>query len=355
MSITNTLLAWYELSARVLPWRQTSDPYRIWVSEVILQQTRVNQGLPYYERFVAQFPDVASLAAATEEQVLRLWQGLGYYSRARNLHAGALQIMAEWGGQIPLTYQELLKIKGIGTYTAAAIASIAGNEPVPVLDGNTLRVYARLFAIEDPVDKVTGRRQCMEVGRQLILQVDPGRFNQAVMELGALVCLPGQPKCDVCPVREFCMAYAQGLQAQLPRKESVMIVKELVINYLVFLVADEKGFSVIMKRRNKGIWRHLYDFPETEKADEPTEGKQEWMGITWKPLGETFATHPLTHRLIKARFHVFGVKSTTLSEIPEGWALARLNESFLPEVPLPRLIHQFLTGKPFQDLLSRAF
>lgn len=354
MGITNTLLAWYDQSARVLPWRQTSDPYRIWVSEVILQQTRVNQGLPYYERFIAQFPDVASLAAATEEEVLRLWQGLGYYSRARNLHAGARQIMAEWGGQIPLTYEELLKIKGIGPYTAAAIASIAGNEPVPVLDGNTLRVYARLFAIEDPVDKATGRRQCMEAGRQLILQADPGRFNQAVMELGALVCLPGQPKCDVCPVREFCMAYARDLQGELPRKESVVKIKELEINYLVLLITDEKGFSVIMKRRNKGIWRHLYDFPEIEKVADPIEGNRKWMGMTWNFWGETFATHPLTHRLIKARFQVFGVKATTLPEIPEGWVVARLNESFLPELPLPRLIHQFLTGKPFQRMLSRV-
>ncbi|MGC8864517.1 MAG: A/G-specific adenine glycosylase [Bacteroidales bacterium] len=354
MGLTDTLLTWYDQSARVLPWRQTKDPYRIWVSEVILQQTRVNQGLPYYERFVAQFPGVAVLAAASEEEVLRLWQGLGYYSRARNLHAGARQIMLEWGGQIPLKYQELIKVKGIGSYTAAAVASIAGNEPVPVLDGNTLRVYARLFAIEEPVDKAQGRRSCMEAGQQLISHSQPGRFNQAVMELGALICTPGKPKCGVCPIRDFCMAYVRGIQNELPRKESQVKVKDMEINYLVLLVVDEKGFSLIMKRRNKGIWRHLYDFPELETIQETFNHSLEYLDWVWNPLGEIHATHTLTHRLIQAKFYVFGGKVSSALELPDGWILTRLNESFLPELPISRLIHQFLTGKSFQTLALQA-
>ena len=360
MNITDTLLAWYDRAARELPWRQTSDPYRIWISEVILQQTRVNQGWTYYERFVSRFPDVSALASESEEEVLKIWQGLGYYSRARNLYAGARQVMQQFGGKIPLTYQELIKIKGIGPYTAAAIASIVGNEPVPVLDGNTLRVYSRLFAIQDPVDKASGREQCRMAGEGLMHLGDPGRFNQAVMELGALVCLPRQPKCNECPVREHCRAFAENIQETLPRKEGSVNIREMKIHYLVLLFGNDEGHWLFLKQRVRGIWRHLYDFPELTKEGEAPlsrfsageNGQLIVSGIAWNFKFVVTLRHQLTHRNILATFYVYAIDGEPGDNVPKEWIRSRLQENGLPEVPVPRLIEKFLKESEFRGLLE---
>lgn len=360
MNITDTLLAWYDRTARELPWRQTSDPYRIWISEVILQQTRVNQGWNYYERFVDRFPDVSVLASVPEEEVLKIWQGLGYYSRARNLHAAARQIMQQYGGEIPLSYKELIKIKGIGPYTAAAIASIAGNEPVPVLDGNTLRVYSRLFAIQEPVDKASGREQCRQAGEGLMHAGDPGRFNQAVMELGALVCLPRQPKCNVCPVRENCRAYAENIQETLPQKEGSVNIREMKIHYLVLLFGNEQRYWLFLKQRARGIWRHLYDFPELMEEGETSlsrfpsdqNGQLIVSGIVWDFKFIVTLRHQLTHRNILATFYVYATDGEPGENVPKEWVRSRLLENGLPELPVPRLIEKFLKESEFRRLLE---
>ncbi|MEJ5302518.1 MAG: A/G-specific adenine glycosylase [Bacteroidales bacterium] len=359
MNLTATLLAWYEMAARELPWRKTRDPYCIWISEVILQQTRVKQGYSYYERFIARFPDVGTLATAPEEEVLKLWQGLGYYSRARNLHTGARQIMQHFQGVIPLSYKELIKIKGIGPYTAAAIASIAGNEPVPVLDGNTLRVYSRLFGIQDPVDKASGREQCRLAGEGLMFHREPGNFNQAVMELGALICTPRSPRCQDCPVRMHCLAYARNLQDTLPRKAGSVSLKEININYLVLLTRSKDSYWLFMKQRKQGIWRHLYDFPEnlpdTELQWPPLSDcihhQLFLLGIPWNFKLFSKMRHVLTHRTIHAQFNVYIAENEPRADIPSDWMRARLMDNNLPELPIPRLIEKFLKGKDFMNIL----
>lgn len=359
MDITDTLLVWYKNVARDLPWRQTCDPYHIWISEVILQQTRVKQGWSYYERFVARFPHVSSLASATEEEVLKLWQGLGYYSRARNLYAGARQIKQQFGGSLPLSYKELLKIKGIGPYTAAAIASIVGKEAVPVLDGNTLRVYSRLFGIKDAIDKASGRTQCRRIGEELIHRADPGTFNQAVMELGALICLPRKPKCGECPVREHCRAFAEKIQHQLPMKENNLKIKVMSIFYWVLLSRLKEGYGVFLKQRTQGIWSHLYDFPESilditqQDSVSPTNLDKQLIiaGGQWIFRTSIVLRHELTHRVIQATFHVFSADEIQWTEIPEDWVWAQLNENHLPAYPVPRLIEKFLKKEDFVRLL----
>ncbi|WP_161622743.1 A/G-specific adenine glycosylase [Cesiribacter andamanensis] len=217
--LTAKLLDWYQRNQRDLPWRQTRDPYRIWLSEVILQQTRVQQGLPYYQRFVEKFPTVEALAAATQQEVLRLWQGLGYYSRARNLHACAQQVVAQWGGAFPQTYHLLLSLPGIGRYTAAAIASFAFKEAVPVVDGNVYRVLARLYADPTDIAKPQAFAHFFALAQQLIDPRQPDVFNQALMEFGALHCTPQKPLCLYCPLKEHCQAYALGAAGPATGKE----------------------------------------------------------------------------------------------------------------------------------------
>ncbi|HYG16163.1 MAG TPA: A/G-specific adenine glycosylase, partial [Bacteroidia bacterium] len=265
MSFNKIIESWYALNKRDLPWRNTRDPYKIWLSEVILQQTRVNQGMPYYHKFIEKYPDIAAMAGAHEDEVLKLWQGLGYYSRARNMHQAAKMITYELNGKFPITYTDILKLKGVGSYTAAAIASIAGNEPVAVVDGNVYRVLARYFGIDTPIDSTEGRKTFLKLANELINTENPATYNQAVMEFGALQCKPQNPDCGVCPLKISCIALKQKRVDALPVKSKKTAVKARYFNYLFF---EKPGFAHLQKRGQTDIWANLYEFPlaETEKT-----------------------------------------------------------------------------------------
>ena len=301
-----TLLQWYAANRRALPWREESDPYRIWISEIILQQTRVQQGWDYYLRFVQRFPDVRSLAEASEQEVLKCWQGLGYYSRARNLHEGARYICGKWGGFFPDTYDEILKIKGVGEYTAAAIASFAFRLPYPVVDGNVLRVLSRHFGISEPVDETAGRRKIRELAAELLPPEQPDSFNQAVMDFGALQCVPHHPHCADCPFRAGCAAFAGNCQELLPVKQHKVKQRERYFYYWVM----RQGDALHLRRRTADdIWKGLYEFPLTESERELTEAELKQAQRRWLPLEKPLDfkmsspyRHQLTHQLLHVRF-----------------------------------------------------
>ncbi len=257
------VVEWYKLNLRSLPWRETKDPFRIWLSEIILQQTRVSQGLPYYEKFIEAFSTVEKLADASEQKVLRLWQGLGYYTRARNLHKCAKVIVKNYSGSFPTSYQELLTLPGIGEYTAAAIASISFNETVAVVDGNVYRVLSRVFGISTEINSPKGKKEFFVLANQLIDKKNPAVFNQAVMEFGALFCKPVNPLCESCTFKATCVAFNNNLVASLPVKKKSKPVRRRYFYYFII----QSGKSLMMtKRGKKDIWEGLYDFYLIEKT-----------------------------------------------------------------------------------------
>lgn len=262
MDFAYAIIQWYEKNKRDLPWRSTKDPYTIWLSEIILQQTRVAQGMPYFYKFKIAFPTVADLANATEHDVLRLWQGLGYYSRARNLHKTAQHVTSELSGEFPQNYDGLLKLKGVGSYTAAAIASFSFDEKVPVVDGNVFRVLSRFFDIETDIQSHIAKEQFRELAAALIPEGKAAVFNQAIMEFGALQCVPKSPDCESCPLNGGCLAFGGKKVAMLPFKSKKMRIRNRYLNYLIFV--DEIGNTIIQERTQKGIWRNLYEFPLIE-------------------------------------------------------------------------------------------
>ena len=265
MKFSKIITLWYSNNKRDLPWRRTKDPYYIWLSEIILQQTQVSQGLPYYEAFKSEFPTVQVLAKADEDKVLKLWQGLGYYSRARNLHATAKYVANDLQGEFPNNYKDLIKLKGVGDYTASAIASICFNEPTAVVDGNVYRVLSRYFGVETPINSTRGIKEFKQLAQELIDKNDPAEFNQAIMEFGAIQCKPNNPDCYVCPFKDSCMAFNQNRIAQLPVKIKASKVKKKHFNFLVFKSHNER--TILEQRKGKGIWQNLFQFPliETEK------------------------------------------------------------------------------------------
>ncbi|MGC4041275.1 MAG: A/G-specific adenine glycosylase [Flavobacterium sp.] len=269
MEFSKSLIQWYLQNKRDLPWRNTTDPYAIWLSEIMLQQTRVAQGLPYFLRFTAAFPTVFDLAKADEEQVLKLWQGLGYYSRARNLHATAKHIAFELDGVFPKSYSALLKLKGIGEYTAAAIASFSYNEAVPVVDGNVFRVLSRYFDIETDIASAGAKKEFAQLAAALIPEGKANVFNQAIMEFGALQCVPKNPDCASCIFNGSCLALQKKKVGQLPVKLKKLKVTSRYFNYLVF--SDDSGNTIIRKRTEKGIWHNLYEFPLLETIAPETD------------------------------------------------------------------------------------
>ncbi|MBD0404796.1 A/G-specific adenine glycosylase [Flammeovirga sp. EKP202] len=265
MDFSTQLINWYEQNKRDLPWRHTNDPYKIWLSEIILQQTRVQQGLPYYEKFLENFPTVQAFAEADIDKILHLWQGLGYYSRARNMHKAANEVMEQWGGEFPNNYKDLLTLKGVGKYTAAAIASFAFKEKVATVDGNVYRVLSRVFGINEDIASGKGQKVFSEVANDLISETTPDIFNQALMEMGAIQCVPKSPKCEPCPFVQQCLARENDSIGSLPVKLKKVKVTD---HYYQYLVVEHKGKFVMKKREGKGIWNGLYDFPLIHNSEQ---------------------------------------------------------------------------------------
>jgi len=262
MTFGQKLISWYEQNKRDLPWRNTKNPYKIWLSEVILQQTRVAQGLPYYQNFIQTFPTVFDLAKADEQQVLKIWQGLGYYSRARNLHHTAQYVANNLNGVFPKTYNELIQLKGVGIYTAAAIASFVNQENVAVLDGNVYRVLSRFFAIETDISSAKAKKEFQELANFVLEKGNSSLFNQAIMEFGALQCVAKNPNCPVCIFNDSCLALKEKKVEKLPIKLKKIKIRQRFLHYLVFL--DPKKQTIIHQRTQNGIWKNLYEFPLLE-------------------------------------------------------------------------------------------
>lgn len=311
--ISKNLTFWFSQNKRKLPFRETKSPYLIWVSEIIMQQTQINQGLSYYNRFVEKFPDLETLAMADEADVMKMWQGLGYYSRARNMIYASHQIINEYEGSFPENYNDLLKIKGIGKYTAAAIASIAFNEPVPVLDGNVMRLLSRLYGIKASIDSHEGQTLIRLKADEILDRKDPGEFNQAMMEFGALVCRPKNPQCINCVLKSECKAFGGNMVQELPVRSKTLIVKERFFNYLIIKTRKSNDWHFYMKRRgHSDIWKHLFEFPliETEYSVTPELFVQSdawnnhFSSEKIKPvrISEEYI-HKLTHRKLRVRFY----------------------------------------------------
>lgn len=290
MQFTTILLHWYEENKRSLPWRGERDVYRVWVSEIILQQTRIQQGWDYYLRFIEAFPDVRALAEADEEAVLRVWQGLGYYSRARNMHAAAQSIMTRHGGLFPTTYEEIRALKGIGDYTAAAIASFAYHLPHPAVDGNVLRIVSRVFGIHDNIMQNATKKKITALCEKLLAGVNPADFNQALMDFGSLQCVPKNPDCEKCPLRDECYAFKEQKVDFLPVSIKKLQIKERFLHFLFIL--DDDGFYIEQRKEND-IWKGLYQLPLIETdTNKPLKLK-----VLFK------AKHQLTHQTLYATFY----------------------------------------------------
>ena len=346
MNFSSVLIQWYLEHKRPLPWRQTKNPYYVWLSEIILQQTRVEQGLPYYKKFVETFPVIEDLASASEHEVLKLWQGLGYYSRARNLHASAQYIVSELNGQFPQSYKELLKLKGVGDYTASAVASICYEEPQAVVDGNVFRVLSRIYGIDTPINSGEGKREFKELAQELLDPRRPSDFNQGMMEFGAVQCKPQQPLCHTCPFAAGCIAYNQGKIKDLPVKLKKAPVKVRHFNYLVFVSRERE--TLLKQRTQKGIWHGLYEFPLVETqvdageellVKEPAFKKY----VTESdPMIRSFNPSPVVHKLSHQHIHTkFWILDS--DELPEaGIPLNRLTD-----YPVPALIEKFIEGFDF--------
>ncbi len=342
MNDFQSLIKWYKAHGRSLPWRISGNPYHIWLSEIILQQTRVEQGLPWYYAFVDRYPDVADLAAASEDEVLKMWQGLGYYSRARNLRTAAIQVCEEFDGIFPGNPSDLQKLKGVGPYTAAAIASFAYNYHAPAVDGNLIRVASRYFLIEEPVDK----QSVLKLIHQLLLDAMTGlnsaEFNQALMDLGSAICTPKKPKCQECPISAGCGAREANKTHDIPLKQSKTKVKELFIWYFI---AKSEDKILIRKREQKGIWQYMYDFPSVE-SDKPMDFDEAFNLLFINELSTCQSCnvlpekyeHILSHRKLNVRFAILWSKPFKTAP-PLQW----YDKESLENLAIPRLIERVLT------------
>ena len=341
MNFSQILLQWYALNKRELPWRNTNNPYFIWLSEIILQQTRVEQGLPYYLNFIKEFPTVTDLATAQEDQVLKLWQGLGYYSRARNLHFSAKSIMQDYNGVFPKTYNDILNLKGVGTYTAAAISSFAFDLPHAVVDGNVIRVLSRIFGIEVPFDTTLGKKKYQGLACNLLDKKNSAENNQAIMEFGAIQCTPKLPKCSSCPFSFNCVAYSTNSIERLPVKSKKISVKKRFLNYLLIQNKD----AIIFGKRSEGIWKGLYEFPfieySTRKSEKKVVVSDKWIDFfkntdyKIESVSHEFI-HKLSHQHIYAKFWMVNVDEFEF----KNYSFVR--NSKLKNYPVPQLIDKFL-------------
>ena len=344
MKFSKTLIQWYLQNKRDLPWRNDTNPYTIWLSEIMLQQTRVAQGLPYFLRFVESFPTVFDLANADEEEVLKLWQGLGYYSRARNLHKTAKQIAFEFNGEFPKSYSELLKLKGIGEYTAAAIASFAYNETVPVVDGNVFRVLSRYFDIDTDITSAGAKKEFTHLATELLPKGQANIFNQAIMEFGALQCVPKNPDCGNCVFNDSCLGLQKKKVSQLPVKSKKIKVTKRYFNYLLF--SDDNEKTIISKRTQKGIWHNLYEFPllETETAESDLAVLEliQQQNFIKNEISEIqlynsdAIIHKLSHQHLSIKFWKIKVGGTLLNGIDLKSA---------SEFPFPIVIFNFISNQ----------
>lgn len=340
--VSSTLISWFQRGHRDLPWRRTKDPYRIWLSEIILQQTRVAQGQPYYERFTAAFPDVKSLAKANEDKVLKLWQGLGYYSRARNLHRAAKVVAEKHHGRFPTEYESILALPGVGTYTAAAIASFAYDLPYPVVDGNVFRVLSRIFGISTPIDSTAGKKEFTALAGQLLEGAPPYLFNQAIMEFGAMVCVPKTPACESCPLVLSCEARKQERVNRWPVKSAKTPPRD---RYLTYLVIQDKGSTYFRQRKEKDIWKNLWEFPVLESPKpmrESTLFKQaakhlglEEIVLTRPPVSRK---HQLSHQSLHATF--LEIRATPSESHATDWI--RISWKKAQTLAVPRLIERYI-------------
>lgn len=336
MHFSDILNSWYSKYKRELPWRNTTSPYHVWLSEIILQQTRVAQGLSYYNKFVNSYPDIEDLANDSEDNVLKLWQGLGYYSRARNLHASAKIVSSEFNGVFPETYDEIIKLKGVGAYTAAAISSFCYGENRAVVDGNVYRVLSRYFGISTPIDSTIGKKEFQELAQECLSSENPGEHNQAIMEFGALQCTPN-PNCETCPLGASCIAYANSAVKAFPVKGKKIKVRDRYFNFIV--ISDNDSFY-IQKRESKDIWQNLYQFPLKESEKEIISPFELEESIVKKSVflqvSEQFK-HVLSHQRIYAKFWEFKV-----GELPSLNGYKKVKKSDISEFAIPRLIEKYL-------------
>ena len=346
MDITAKLLKWYDENRRDLPWRGTRDPYLVWVSEIILQQTRVDQGLEYYCRFLTRFPDIQSLAGASLDDVMRAWQGLGYYSRARNMAEAARTIVKYFDGRFPSDYEQIRALKGIGPYTAAAIASICFDQPLPVVDGNVIRFLSRLYGIDALLDTFAGRRTISDLAERLLDPKRPGDFNQAMMEFGAIACRPANPDCRRCIFQTECVAYGTNRVRELPRPRRQPIIRHRWFTYLYVRIPGTTGTKVMLgQRQGDDIWKGLYEFPLIEmtrpvssvKLVRTHEWKEAFKGIGYRVVRQhPLVRHPLTHQMIHAVF--FEIEANR----PLKGDYLAVAENELGNYPVPKLIQDFI-------------
>jgi A/G-specific adenine glycosylase len=345
MNFQEIISNWYALNKRALPWRNTTDAYVIWLSEIILQQTRVEQGLPYFHKFLAAFPTVSDFAAATETEVLNLWQGLGYYSRGRNMLYTAREVQLKHNGVFPSDYQTLIGLKGVGAYTAAAISSFAAGEKQAVLDGNVFRVLARYFGIDLAINSNAGKKHFTTLAQELIGGQHPAIYNQAIMEFGALKCKPKSPDCESCPLRLNCYAFTEGLVQVLPVKLKAAGKKTRYLNY--FLCTDGERL-LVRQRTTADIWQQLYDFPLIETGQEASLADPEFAGQIGAKFGNVLkismlskTKHLLTHQIIYVQFFAVDNYMTNFNNSAECiWVTWEQLEA----LPQPKVISNFLTG-----------
>ena len=329
--------SWYQKNKRNLPWRETTNPYHIWLSEIILQQTRVQQGMSYYYKFVNQYDKLSDLARASEQEVLNLWQGLGYYSRGRNLHKAAKLLVEHYNATFPNDYNEIIKLPGVGAYTAAAIASFAFDLPHAVVDGNVYRVLSRFFNTDTYIDTPQGQKYYKALADELLDKQNPASHNQAIMELGALVCTPKNPNCDICPLSNSCEAKSKNTWSALPRKKGKIKVRERHLHYFVSMKND---CLLLQKRGEKDIWANMFEFPMLE-------GEQLEAPILDQVSHIKTMNHKLTHQNLTVHFYVV----ENPDEIGINHSAEWISLDALTEHPLPRVIEKFLTEE--YDLISR--
>ena len=339
MNFRKILMEWYQENRRDLPWRRTCDPYKIWLSEIILQQTRVNQGMPYYNKFTHTFPDINALANAPEDQVLKLWQGLGYYSRARNLLHTAKHIRDNYNGIFPSDPAIIASLKGIGEYTTAAISSFAFGIPIAVIDGNVVRVLSRFFNVNMPFDSSTGKKIFRKIAISNLDKTDPGSYNQAIMEFGAMQCKPVNPDCLNCPLQSGCSAFKRGMVDQLPVRKKQVRVKKRNFNYII---NKDNSNLLIRKRIEKDIWQNLYEFPLIESAKKLTNKKLSEQLKSEVSLAATYV-HRLSHLEINARFWI--VNDLKVTYLPETQIFLSTHADNLNKYPVSRLMEKFISEK----------